>query len=91
MSPLLPTHKYPLPSSITHPYVLALHPDLRTYFLLKSIFSLYIAQALSHAPDSSVHGILQARILEWVAVPFSRESAQPWDQTHISCIFCIGR
>ena len=29
-------------------------------------------------------GILQARILEWVAVPFSRESSQPWDQTQIS-------
>ena len=30
---------------------------------------------------SSVHGILQTRILEWVAVPFSRESSQPRDQT----------
>ena len=28
-------------------------------------------------PDSSVHGILQARILEWVAIPFSRGSSQP--------------
>ena len=28
-------------------------------------------------PDSSVHGILQARILEWVAIPFSRESSRP--------------
>jgi len=32
-------------------------------------------------PGSSVHGILQARILEWVAVPFSRGSSQPRDQT----------
>ena len=29
---------------------------------------------------SSVHGILQARILEWVAIPFSRRSSQPRDQ-----------
>ena len=29
-------------------------------------------------PGSSVHGILQARILEWLAIPFSRESSQPW-------------
>ena len=29
--------------------------------------------------DYTVHGILQARILEWVAVPFSRESSQPRD------------
>jgi len=34
---------------------------------------------------SSVHGILQARILEWVAIPFSRASFQPRDQTHVSC------
>ena len=37
-------------------------------------------------PGSSVHGILQARILEWVAMPSSRGSSQPRDQTHISCI-----
>ena len=35
-------------------------------------------------PGSSVHGILQARILEWVAIPFSRRSSQPRDQTQIS-------
>ena len=32
---------------------------------------------------SSVHGILQARILEWVAIPFSRRSSQPRDRTQI--------
>ena len=37
-------------------------------------------------PDSSVHGILQARILEWVAMPFSRGSSQPRDQTQVSRI-----
>ena len=31
-------------------------------------------------------GILQARILEWVAIPFSRGSSQPGDRTHVSCI-----
>ena len=36
-------------------------------------------------PGSSVHGILQARILGWVATSFSRKSSQPWDQTQISC------
>ena len=35
---------------------------------------------------SSVHGILQARILEWVAISFSRESSQPRDRTRVSCI-----
>ena len=37
---------------------------------------------------SSVHGISQARILEWVAIFFSRESSQPRDKT---CVSCIGR
>ena len=37
-------------------------------------------------PGSSVHGILQARILEWVAFPFSRGSFQPKDWTQVSCI-----
>ena len=37
-------------------------------------------------PGSSVHGILQARILEWVAFPFSRGSSQPRDQTQVSRI-----
>ena len=37
-------------------------------------------------PGSSVHGVLQARILEWVAIPFSRGSSQPRDQTWVSCI-----
>ena len=37
-------------------------------------------------PGSPVHGILQARILEWVAIPFSRRSAWPRDQTQVSCI-----
>ena len=37
-------------------------------------------------PGSSVHGILQARILEWVAISFSRGSSQPKDRTQVSCI-----
>ena len=36
-------------------------------------------------PGSSVHGILQARILEWVAIPFSKGSSRPRDRTQISC------
>ena len=37
-------------------------------------------------PGSSVHGILQARILEWVAISFSRGSSRPKDRTQVSCI-----
>ena len=39
-------------------------------------------------PAFFVHGISQARILEWVAISFSKESSQPRNGT---CIFCIGR
>ena len=42
-------------------------------------------------PGSSVHGILQARILEWVAISFSRGSSGPRDWTQVSWVFCIGR
>ena len=37
-------------------------------------------------PGSSVHEILQARLLEWIAIPFSRGSSWPKDQTQFSCI-----
>ena len=42
-------------------------------------------------PGSSVHGILQARILERIAIPSSRGSFQLRDQTGISCFPCIGK
>ena len=37
-------------------------------------------------PGSSVHGIFQARVLEWIAVPFSKESSRPRDRTWVSHI-----
>ena len=43
-------------------------------------------------PGSSVHGILQARTLAWVAISFSRGSSQPRDRTHVSWSSCtVGR
>ena len=43
-------------------------------------------------PGSSIHGILQVRILEWVAISSSRGSSRPRDQTRVSCISCtVGR
>ena len=56
------------------------------------LFCIQKCQSLSHArpfvtpPGSSVHLILQARILEWVAIPFSRGSSRPRDQTQVSCM-----
>ena len=43
-------------------------------------------QTLCNPMDYTVHGILQARILEWVAFPFSRGSSQPRDQSQVSHI-----
>ena len=44
-----------------------------------------LCDPMDHSPpDSYVHGILQVRILEWVAMPSSRESSQPKDQTRVS-------
>ena len=40
-------------------------------------------------PGSSIHGIFQARILQWVAISFSGGSSQPRDRTWVSCI--VGR
>ena len=67
-------------------------------FPTQSLFSLctVAVELLSHVqlfhnpmdcspPGSSVHGILQGRILKWVAIPFSRGSSWPRDQTYVSC------
>ena len=42
-------------------------------------------------PGSSVHGILQSRMLEWVGVPFSRGSSRARDETRVSYVSCIGK
>ena len=40
---------------------------------------------------SSVRGISQARVLEWVATSSFRGSSRPWGQTHVSRVPCVGR
>ena len=45
-----------------------------------------LCDSMNCSPPSSVHGILQARILQWVAFLFSRESSRPKDRTWVSCI-----
>ena len=56
---------------------------------LQSRLTLYTPMDCS-PPDSSVHGILQARILEWGAMPFSRGSSRPRDRTLVSHVSCIA-
>ena len=59
------------------------------YVCVLSHFShvlLFVTLCTCNLPGSSVHGILQARILEWVAIPFPRGSSQPRDRIQISLI-----
>ena len=51
---------------------------------------LFFVPMIYSPSGSSVHGVLQARILEQVAMFSSRESAWPRDWTHISCVSCVG-
>ena len=63
------------------------------YVCAKSLQScLTLCKPMNHSPaGSSVNGILQARILEWVAIPSSRRSSQPRDRTCASSVSRIGR
>ena len=56
------------------------------YFVLKwiEVKVTQLCLTLCNPMDCTVHGILQARILEWVAIPFSRGSSQPRDWTQVS-------
>ena len=55
------------------------------YMCVCSIVSNFFNPMDCSLPGSSAHGILQARLLVWVAISSSRGSFQPRDQTHISC------
>ena len=91
-SPQGPVHHYKVPhTSASIP--VSLLPCLQ--------FSLFLVLMPSHfrlrdpldcsPPGSSVHGISQARVLNQVAISSSRGSSPPRDQTHVSCVSCIGR
>ena len=58
---------------------------------LLSLVQLFCELMYYSPPGSSVHGILQAKILEWVAMPSSRGSFWHKDQTCISRVSCVGR
>ena len=63
-----------------------------SFVFLSSLFTACEVKVAQSCPnlcdpmDSTDRGILQARILEWVAFPFSRVSSQPRDQTQVSHI-----
>ena len=70
-------------------WVVLLHPCMHAK-LLQLCLTLCDAMDCS-PPGSSVHGIFQARILEWIAMPPSRRSSWPRNQTLVSGISCTGR
>ena len=78
-----------LPFTFYSNYVLVLKSYLCPYVYL--VFLTRSCPTLCEPKDcspqgSSVHGILQARILEWVVIPFSRGSSEPWDPIWVSWI-----
>ena len=79
LPPVLP-NLYPLTWSAVH-----VHTQL-TYILGVKVKVTQLCPTLCDPMDYTVHGILQARILEWIAVPFSRGSSQPRDGTQLSHI-----
>ena len=89
--PCLPAFLLSLTPGVSQFSVLGLgfiHP---TYSVPGSAVKVKVTQScltLCIPMDYTVHGILQARILEWVAFPFSRGSSQPRDQTQVSYIAC---
>ena len=61
------------------------------YMIESETVEVYVAQScltICHPMNYTVHGILQARILEWVTFPFSRGSSQHRDRTQVSYIAC---
>ena len=84
-----------LQDSEKHPFpccMLSWHPGLLNMYawVLSRVWLFLTPWTVAHQAPLSM-GILYARILEWVAIPSSRGSSRPRDQTHISYISFIGR
>ena len=96
------TFHQPLPmwhlvkASMLNSIQITLHEPLLHINTCACVISCFSCLTLCHPmdcspPGSSVHGILQARILEWVLISYSRGSSQPRDQTPVPCNSCFGR
>ena len=88
------------PAGLGHstPESVCLYPSLQTANVLgKELHSLiescptFCSHTACSPAGSSVHGLFQARILEQVAISYSRGSSRPTDRTRVSCSSCIGR
>ena len=67
-----------------------LGPLLLCVCLVTQLCPTFCDSVVHSLPGSSVHGISQARILLWVAIPFSRGSSWPTDWIQVSCVSCIS-
>ena len=82
---------FPSPGDLPNPGIKPRSPTLQADTLTsvppgKQMKVAQLCLTLCDPMDCIVHGILQARILEWIAFPFSRRSSQPRDQTQVSRI-----
>ena len=80
--------------SVTENYKKSENSSSSSFLLPCEVKVAQLCLTLCDPMDYIVHGILQARILEWVAFPFSRGFSQPRDQAQASCIaggFFTGR
>ena len=68
------------------PHIINIYPPISKKVLVAQSCLILCNSVDCSQPSSSVNGILQARILEWVASPFSRGSSHPRDGTQVSCI-----
>ena len=75
---------------VATPYIVYWFSTCSRWPCVQSCLTLCISVDCSPS-DSSVPGILQARILEWVAISFSRGSSPPRDLSCVSYVSCIGR
>ena len=85
----LVTH-IPTSSSFSDPFPIQVITECVHAKLIQSCLTLCDPMDYS-LPGYSVHGILQAGILAWAAIPFSRGSSQPRDQTQVSFVSCMGK
>ena len=77
----------PLPTIQSHPRLSALLITFPVWTVLAAQLCSTLCDPMDCSPPgSSVHGILQARVLEWVAIAFSRGSSWPRDRTLVSCL-----
>ena len=86
------------PSTVNHHVTGALGPMEIPGFMTALLHAKWLQLCSTHSnlmdcrpPGSSIHGVFQARIVEWVVISFSRGSSQLRDQTGVSYVSCIGR